>query len=77
MKIVDNIFSWIGMNLGVANPSTFQYQVIKDVLIVHVPIGRLPPHRAEELLKKHMEQFSSLKEDFGVKKVYCVGKRDY
>lgn len=76
MKIIDNIFIWIGKKLQLSNPNTYDFQVIKDVLVVHIPVGRVPPAKQAEILHNHMEQMITLKEDFGVKRIYAVAKRE-
>ena len=76
MKIIDNIFSWIGKKLHLSTPNTYEFQVIKDVLVVHIPVGRVPPSKQAEILQYHMEKLTTLKEDFGVKKIYVVAKRE-
>lgn len=76
MKIIDNIFIWIGKKLQLSNPNTYDFQVIKDVLVVHIPVGCVPVAKAEDILHYHMDKLAPLKEEFGVKYIYTVAKRD-
>lgn len=96
MKIIDNIFSWIGKKLGirniditnispgVCNVSTstynwrYEFEVIGNVLIVHIPTGRMPSGKAEEHVKKLMvEVFVPAKESFGVSKIIGLANREH
>lgn len=75
MKIVDNIFSWIGMKLGVTYSERFDFEIVGNVLVVHVPCGRMPHGKAEEYVKANLELLKPLKEDFGCAKIFAVAKR--
>lgn len=75
MKIVDNIFAWVGKKLDVTYSERFDFEIYGNVLVVHVPCGRLPPGKAEEYVKANLEKLTPLKDDFGVTKIFAVAKR--
>jgi hypothetical protein len=76
MKIIDNIFIWIGKKLGVKNYQSYEFEVIKDVLIVKVPVYRLTITRQQEFLKAVLDELTPYKEDFGVKTIWVSPKRE-
>lgn len=76
MKIIDNIFAWVGKKLGVKNVESYDFEVIKDVLIVQVPVRRLSRDRTEEFLKVVRDALTPFKEDFGVKTIWVSPKRE-
>lgn len=57
------------------NSQRFIFEIIGNVLIVHIPIGNMPHAKAEEYIKIHVEKLGSIKEDFKVKKIYGCGYR--
>jgi len=75
MKIVDNIFAWVGKKLGVTYSERFDFEIVGNVLVVHVPCGRMPPAKAEEYVKANLELLKPLKEEFGCAKIFAVAKR--
>ena len=95
MKIVDNIFAWIGKKLGIRNiditnvsPGVcsvsssnyswrYEFEKIGNVLIVHIPTGKMPPGKAEEHVKKVMsEVLVPAKESFGVSNIIGLANRE-
>lgn len=96
MKIVDNIFAWVGKKLGIkeieiTNVSNgfcdsfastyswrYEFEIIGNVLIVHIPTGSMPPGKAEEHVKKVMtECFIPNKEAFNVSRIIGLANRKY
>lgn len=51
------------------------FEHVGDVLIVHIPIGLLPPGKAEELIKLKLTLLGPLKDKFKVKALYVCGYR--
>ena len=54
----------------------WKFDVVGDVLIVQVPVGKLPPSKVEEYIKQVSETLAKEKSKFGVEILYVVGYRD-
>ena len=52
----------------------YEFELIGSVLIIHVPVGRMPPAKAEEHVKRMAEIFIGLKSELGVEKLILLAK---
>lgn len=75
------MIKWICKKLGLilVHPTgRYEFEKIDKVLIIHIPIGRMPNHQAEEYVKKtyeHMQpNIDRIKSDFGVNTILYVPK---
>ena len=71
MKIIKNNFPL--KNTGLAD---FIFQRIEDVLVVHIPVGNLPPGKAQEVINIYAEMLGKEKEYFKVERMLFLPKRN-
>ena len=75
------MIKWICKKLGLrlVHPTgRYEFEKIDNVLVIHIPVGRMPHRHAEEYVKKTHEMFEPnidrLKSDFGVNSIIYVPK---
>lgn len=73
LKAIKNFLNNFGFGFSNAKDG-LSFQIIGDVLIVHIPRCRLPPSRFEDYAKRQLDVLEGLKEEFGVSRILVLPK---